>query len=741
MKQKNLLITAIAIILIFILIWFLFFRTPSKPIHDIVISDGSGMEKTEFQLNESIVFQANNLEPRTGYNIRIVREDGYVVNNLGLSTDEFGIIPETIIWYDIGILPCQDISKLVPFDTHMSAIEISDTSFIGKKYSLSIIKNEKIVSAMNFHVTDFLTRPILYAASARGCVKSGFLIGEEDVWVVGRNFPKESIIRLWAVKKDPQWKDGTQLEDKTKQYDSWMPPVFELRADETGFMKTLWPKNLTSLGSYDIVAEVISYDERGKYHPTTQAKVQDIVSYLTYSGFVIQRRPGAAEPLEFEIAGSVQSPFAFKNTFLTTENVYVGVDPCIQPTYVGQSAKVYIVADKTDAQWTVDHSLNDVTGFVETLTVGGICGNCWKVLAWTNPLIIGKYDVVLDFNQDGVYTPGVDLIDGLDKVGFTVSEIRVNSISFNYSGSGAVTIYDNIQKVNITAPEYYSAGHIIKQAAWTMGGSHTVQVNLKAVPSISTAQIWAETGLGGLNSSGSPVTVSFSGGDGTATFTVNSNPNAIGKNLFYWNWKYKNVNGSSTSTSEMGATGEHILFTTYATPTAPMTTPWLEALEYSTNWASGQTTQAGVVSSLVNGIYNSGMIYDGGGHHTSGVTTFNLTGVFDELRTISPVYMDCRDCANFYHVLANAIGFNYQYLRIPGGFTYNQILPMGQATCISGNWNYHQVGWCGSDVADGSAKLTCTILSVCNYSAAAYISLLTSTSGITAGSTGICSPY
>ena len=184
-----------------------------------------------------------------------------------------------------------------------------------------------------------------------------------------------------------------------------------------------------------------------------------------------------------------------------------------------------------------------------------------------------------------------------------------------------------------------------------------------------------------------------------------------------------------------------------------MATPWAEVLDYATTWASGETSQAGVVSKIVSGIYNSGMKYDGGGHHTTSYGNFDLTSVFNELRTPGfTVWMDCRDCANLFHVLNNALGFSHEYLRIPGPFTYKPMLPMGvtftgSSSCASGGWNYHQVGWCGSHVADGSARLNCTgsaaslVTAACNYTASAYITLLTNTSGITAGSTGLCSPY
>lgn len=172
-------------------------------------------------------------------------------------------------------------------------------------------------------------------------------------------------------------------------------------------------------------------------------------------------------------------------------------------------------------------------------------------------------------------------------------------------------------------------------------------------------------------------------GSGQGILNVNSVPTSIGKHLFKWDWKYKNINRSSTTTKPMGATGEHTVYTVHSTPKTPMTTPWLEVLEYATNWASGETTEADVINKIVNGIYNSGMVYNGGGHHTTGMGNFNLTAVFDELRTPGfTVYMDCRDCANFFHVLTNALGFNHQYLRIPGGFTYKPILSMDRLHVI-----------------------------------------------------------
>jgi len=706
------------------------------------LKTASGVATDDFQLHDSMLFEASDLLPRTAYKVQVTREDGKVMSESVLSTDRYGRIPETIIWYDLGVRYCPKALSHRELALPALKRDIEDLALTNKAYALNIIKDEKIVRKMDFRVSEMLKRPQIYATDSRGCPKSGFLIGEEDVWVEGRNFPTVSLIKLWAVPDNTEWKDADSLKDVTKQYGS-EPPLFELEGEATSFRRLLWPKNLTSIGSYDIVAETISYPF-GAYHPSSTAKVLDVVSNLKQSGFVIQRRQGVKEPLEMKLVGTKQSPLTYRSTFLTSENVYVGVDPTVQPSFMGKTADIYIVNDRTDAGWTVNTALPDpdASGNVESITVQFVCGNCWATLAWPAPLSPGKYDVVLDFDQDHKYTSGVDLINSLDPIGFTVSEIRVDSISFNYGGSNAVTIYDNKNQTVVSPPEFSSGANVVKPAAWVKGGSHTVQITFKADPNVTSAQIWAENGLGGLNSSSSPVTVNFTNGTGQGTFTVNNPPTSIGKHIFAWDWKYKNVNGAVTPAQDMGSTGQHILYATYSPPKAPMAVPWVEALEYAATWANGETNEAEVVSKIVNGIYNSAMVYDGGGHHTTGMGTFNLTGVFNELRTPGfTVYMDCRDCANLLHVLTNALGFSHQYLRIPGYFDFKPILPMGQPACNPGGWNYHQVGWCGSQVADASAKLTCNTSAICDISANAYISLLTDTPGITAGATGVCAPY
>lgn len=624
-------------------------RPPKSP--PIVLKDASGEVVSELQLHDSLLVELSDLEPRQGYDVTVADLEGRVMVANRLSTDALGRVPETVLWYSIGALPCwQGEGALI------------DTTLADRTYTLTVAREGRVVRSTSFRVAAELTRPVLFAADARGCPKTGFLIGEEDVWVVGRHFPAGSLLRLWAVPEDSDWRDGEPLTDRTSQWGYQMPPLIELAPGQTEFRRRLWPRGLTSLGKYDIVAEVVAYPF-GTYRTNPVAEAQDVVSHRSFSGFVVQRRPGAAEPLEMDVAGSTASPFSFRSAFLTHENVFVGVDPLLQPSFLGQTADVYIVAARTDAQWTVNTSLADVTGTIEQITVNGICGNCWNTLAWAAPLAVGEYDVVLDFNHDGLYTAGTDLIDALDPVGFTVADLRVDTISFNYPGSGAIQLYDHVAAANVTVPEYVSAGQASKPAAWVMGGGHSVRVRFAAGPAITTAQVWAEGGLGGLGSAGSPVTVNFTGGFGEATFPVNTPPAAVARTLFTWDWKY--LSGLTTLT--LGHTGQHRLYTVLASPQAPQAVPWVGALEVATQLAQGTTTAAAATRAIWQDFYtNAGGLYDtvsGASAYTGGTTTaFNLTQWLANYSTASIGVVNCYDMGKSVVVFANALGAGTEYV-------------------------------------------------------------------------------
>jgi hypothetical protein len=117
--------------------------------------------------------------------------------------------------------------------------------------------------------------------------------------------------------------------------------------------------------------------------------------------------------------------------------VHLAVDPRLG--YVqGKTARLYVVAEKTTAQWIASPALVDVrAGGAQTVTfpasattiqqntfqldTGALLGPNESNNSNDTRLGVG-YDVVIDFGQDGQFDDGIDLIDGYDdsEAGFYV---------------------------------------------------------------------------------------------------------------------------------------------------------------------------------------------------------------------------------------------------------------------------------------------------------------------------------
>jgi hypothetical protein len=158
----------------------------------IRLKNGAGEETRRFQPCESVVFSTSGLEPSLGYTIRITRDDGVVIDESGLSADQDSCISDTMIWCEIGLPPHVEVPVNLAVLGHLSA-------YAGRSYVVEVIYDDPVIYDRPFRVDQEGSEPMFYATDAWGNPTSGLLLGEEDVWVVGRNVPAGSIVRLWAV--------------------------------------------------------------------------------------------------------------------------------------------------------------------------------------------------------------------------------------------------------------------------------------------------------------------------------------------------------------------------------------------------------------------------------------------------------------------------------------------------------------------------------------------------------------
>ncbi len=152
---------------------------------------------------------------------------------------------------------------------------------------------------------------------------------------------------------------------------------------------------------------------------TTDINNDDVVDVLDLLAVLSNWGKGCPE-----LAGNALAEypyFEYVLAFNEGEPVQVALDPGHFPDIVGQDCDIYIVEAKTAAEWTADPSLVDVTGSyqTETFTSGTIQDNTF-IISGSSSLSADAgvglgvpYDIVCDFNQNGVFDAG-DYLDGLD---------------------------------------------------------------------------------------------------------------------------------------------------------------------------------------------------------------------------------------------------------------------------------------------------------------------------------------
>ncbi|CAB1067575.1 hypothetical protein D1AOALGA4SA_61 [Olavius algarvensis Delta 1 endosymbiont] len=112
--------------------------------------------------------------------------------------------------------------------------------------------------------------------------------------------------------------------------------------------------------------------------------------------------------------------FEYVKAFNENATVEVAIDPTRFPGIVGQTGDIYVVDAKTTVQWRDDPSLVDVVGGPQNVAFGGstiqdntfLVAGPYELDADAGTGVGIGYDIVIDFDQDGLLSHG-DYIDGL----------------------------------------------------------------------------------------------------------------------------------------------------------------------------------------------------------------------------------------------------------------------------------------------------------------------------------------
>lgn len=179
-------------------------------------------------------------------------------------------------------------------------------------------------------------------------------------------------------------------------------------------------------------------------------------------------------------------------------------------------------------------------------------------------------------------------------------------------------------------------------------------------------------------------------------------PTEVGKHNFTWEWEIYAipVNDANYCATWSTSYTEHIYYTLFAVPQAPVAQPWANVLDLACTWAANKTTEKDILSAITVGAYNyfsQFYEYNPNYTHTSLINGFHLSQfLIDDMA-------DCQDMSAVLQIFTRMLGgTNTRILYIDDkspfleNFAYKKIKPIGLGW-IEGNqynyWSFHQVAW------------------------------------------------
>jgi hypothetical protein len=366
---------------------------------DICASNTFWQRVDTFDIGESVFMEARGLMPATHYNVYVV--PGTITPGVNLesadvsggfkrfTTNMMGELEGNIVWWYPSL---SGMYKIVVDDNHNGLYDVVDLHTVITVTDLSLCE--------------------VYPTDAGGIFDAGFFFGE-SVYAKGSGFPPTTYVAVYVTEDNLDWAFNDPLIDI-----SGGAEVVQTTALGNIPVTNIWPTvDPDYAGVYDIIVDT---DQNGILN------LGDALFNSRTAGITLQGEGESGEHLEDEIAAYwVGSPdyCHHKDYFHVGENVYAYVNPEYRsslPKY--GSADIYVFLEQSWMDQDPLIEVTDVSGGSETLTPNHNCDNAYYILIWPYVTKVdhGFYDVVIDFDQDGVYDIGHDLLDKHLSWGFTL---------------------------------------------------------------------------------------------------------------------------------------------------------------------------------------------------------------------------------------------------------------------------------------------------------------------------------
>lgn len=264
---------------------------------------------------------------------------------------------------------------------------------------------------------EFPSEPYLYTCDPAGAVKNSYLVGE-PIYVRGGNFLPNMEVHLAGIADRSLYSDGDILDPPfgtDPNGGSRTGGVVVANTDANGdLLVTQIPAFLwfdTEGTGFDVIADFEPY---GEFNADRDAADGHAVVGATY------QIDNVGTDVDAELACDQNG--VYRETFGVNDDIYIWINPPLQYVTPQKWVDKYIVNHQDE--WVNGDLLQDVSGGSEMDGVQAGCTNEYIVMV-TGPMAPGDYDAIIDVDQDGKYTQGLDIVDGgsaesFGKVGFKV---------------------------------------------------------------------------------------------------------------------------------------------------------------------------------------------------------------------------------------------------------------------------------------------------------------------------------
>jgi PKD repeat protein len=233
--------------------------------------------------------------------------------------------------------------------------------------------------------TDIVPVPTIESCDVVGYKKDTFNFNDL-VYVRGDDFQAFESYDLYVV-EDATWIDAMTIPDRVSGT----------------------PTSVSSLGEGIILPTSLGYLDVGKYDILVDfngdGTFNEGIDVLDDSDVEVTASFSVTASTSVESCDAATNT---KDTFDMSDNAYIiGAGYSPMGTY-----NLYVVSDVS--VWTDGMAIPSRVSGSESTVMANSLGAILGALAWNGPLTYGKYDIVVDFDGDGIYDEGLDAIDDSD---------------------------------------------------------------------------------------------------------------------------------------------------------------------------------------------------------------------------------------------------------------------------------------------------------------------------------------